>query len=186
MFDLRHTIDSVESARLAVSGAAAPVRLLVAALLIAAPLPVAAGVQSERLTYKLMVGGLHLGDALVALNETEAGYTTELKMTARGVARWVKNFRTDMKGEGHFAPTTAGVGLPALAPRPGTYIRQWSAGEVAANMTMTFDPATGMARTEERLFNPLTGADIAAEDLPWNSRGRNRDQRRRPVPPAAW
>lgn len=157
--------------------------MALAALALAATPPAsAAPIQAERLTFNLMVGGLHVGDALVALNQTAAGYTTEMRMTARGVAKWVRNFRTDMKGEGHFATSPAANGLPEFAPRPGTYVRLWSTGEVASDMTMTFDPQTGMAATSERLFNPNTGATLQPEDMPWNNNRRDRDSARQ-VPP---
>ncbi|MSO72980.1 MAG: DUF3108 domain-containing protein [Rhodospirillaceae bacterium] len=155
---------------------------LAALALAATPPASAAPIQAERLTFNLMVGGLHVGDALVALNQTAAGYTTEMRMTARGVAKWVRNFRTDMKGEGHFATSPAANGLPEFAPRPGTYVRLWSTGEVASDMTMTFDPQTGMAATSERLFNPNTGATLQPEDMPWNNNRRDRDSARQ-VPP---
>ena len=130
--------------------------------------------QTERLTYNIMVGGLHLGDALIVLNQSNAGYATEMKVTASGVAKMVKSFRSDMRGEGRF---TAGG-----TTQPGIYIRQWATDEVASEMTMTFDPATGTANSEERYFHPTTAAPIAREDLPWNR--DDRDEQPRPeVPP---
>ena len=145
--------------------------VLAALLLFAGPAAAAIAsppVQSERLTYSIRVGGLHLGDALIALNQTESGYTTAMKVTARGVAKMVKNFSSDMKGEGRFAPTAANSDGPTL--QPAVYQRQWATDEIAAAMTMTFDPATGLAKTEERFFHPATSAPIAREDLPWNDR----------------
>lgn len=147
--------------------------VLAALFLFAGPAAAAAiaspPVQSERLTYSIMVGGLHLGDALIGLNQTETGYTTTMKVTARGVAKMVKNFSSDMKGEGRFAPAAANSAGPTL--QPAVYQRQWATDEIAADMTMTFDPATGLAKSEERFFNPATSAPIAREDLPWNDRG---------------
>ena len=128
--------------------------------------------QSERLVYSIMVGGLHMGDAMIGLNQTDAGYSTELKMTASGVAKMVKNFRSDMRGEGRFAEAGAKL-LPAV------YSRQWSTDEVASDMTMKFDPNTGVAVTEERYFNPETSAAIAPEDLPW----ADKSDKDKPVPP---
>ena len=126
-----------------------------------------APVQSEHLTYNIMVGGLHLGDAMITLNQTETGYSTAMRVTARGVAKMVKNFSSDMKGEGRFVSAN-GAGL---TPQPALYSRQWSTDEIAADMTMTFDPSTGLAKADERFFNPATSAPIAREDLPWNDRG---------------
>ncbi len=126
--------------------------------------------QSERLTYNIMVGGLHLGDAMITLNQSETAYSTAMKVTARGVAKMVKNFNSDMKGEGRFVPAAAANGA-SLMPQPAVYSRQWSTDEIAADMTMTFDPTTGLAKSEERYFNPATAAPIAREDLPWNDRG---------------
>ena len=149
------------------------------ALLISLPFSAsAAPAQSERLTYNVMLGGLHVGDALVALTQNESGYTTEMKMTARGVAAWVQNFRADLKGEGSFNRTAAANGRIELTPQPAAFVRQWSAGEIAADMTMTFDPLTREANVSERLFNPLTGEVLKREDMPWNTRR----EKLKPVP----
>jgi Protein of unknown function (DUF3108) len=133
-----------------------------------------APVQSERLTYEIMVGGLHLGDAMITLNQNQSGYSTAMKVTAHGVAKMVKNFNSDMKGEGRFMP--AATNSAGLVPQPALYSRQWSTGEIAADMTMTFDPTTGLAKSEERFFNPATSAPIAREDLPWNDRGQQQKE----------
>lgn len=130
----------------------------------------AADMQSERLVYKMMVGGLHIGNSMIGLNQTDAGYTTEMKLTASGLAKWVQNFRSDMKSEGRF-------GGGASKPVPAVYSRQWSNGEIAGDLTMTFD-AAGQAAVEERYFNPQTDSDIAFDQLPWNDPGE------KPRPPA--
>lgn len=131
-------------------------------------------VQSERLTYNVMLGGLHVGDALVALEQDESSYTTTMKMTARGmVASLVQNFRADLKGEGSIYGADGHVEIV-----PTNFIRQWSTGEVAADMTMTFDPQTREASVAERMFNPLTGEAIKREDMPWNKRR----EKLKPVP----
>jgi hypothetical protein len=93
-----------------------------------------------------------------------------MKMTARGMAAWLQNFRADMKGKGTFVETATAGGHTALTPQPAAFVRQWSAGEIAADMTMTFDPATREAQASERLFNPQTGAPLKREDMPWNTR----------------
>ena len=133
---------------------------------------VCAAEQSERLTYNIMVGGLHVGDSMIALEQSPSGYRTEMRMTAKGMAKWVQNFRSDLRGEGSFAES-------AIKPVPATFTRQWSNGEIAAEMTMTFDPATREAVTAERYFNPETAAPIAREDLPWFDKD---DRRQRTVP----
>jgi hypothetical protein len=129
--------------------------------------------QSERLVYNIMVGGLHIGDSMIGLKQSPAGYSTEMRLTAKGVAKWVRDFRSDMRGEGSF-------GESVLKPVPASFTRQWSNGEIAADMKMTFDPATREALTEERYFNPETATPIAREDLPWFDKD---DRRQKPVPP---
>ena len=140
------------------------------ALLLLFGLPARAADQSEHLVYNIMVGGLHMGDAMIGLKETPTGYATEMKVAAKGVAKWVQNFRSDMRGEGLFSGSK---------PVPAAFTRQWSAGEVANDLKMTFDPSTGEAVTEERYFNPQTDAPIAREDLPWNDKGERKEK---PVP----
>jgi hypothetical protein len=161
------------------AGAFGHTALFISALLFAIPAGHTAALpgipaQTERLTYNIMVGGLNLGSALIVLQQSESGYTTEMKMTANGVAKMVRNFRSDMRGEGRF--------VDGFKPQPATYIRQWATDEVAANMTMTFDPTTRVAKTEERYFHPTTAAPIAREDLPWNRDDRD-DERERPEAP---
>jgi len=133
--------------------------------------------QHERLVYNIMVGGLHIGDAMIGLRQSPDGYSTEMKMTAKGVAKWVRNFRSDMRGEGRFAD-----GANTLKPLPANYSRQWSNGEVAGDMTMTFHPNTGEAVVEERYFNPATREPIAVDDLPWNKDDPKGSNDRKPLP----
>jgi hypothetical protein len=125
--------------------------------------------QDERLAYKLMLGGLHVGDAVVALNQTASGYSTEMKMAAAGAMRWVQSFRAEVSGRGAFVAPAASA-TPFASFQPLEFRRAWSGGELANNMVMTFDPETGAAVTKERIFNPLTGAEVRREDLPWNRR----------------
>ena len=137
--------------------------------------------QSERLVYNIMVGGLHLGDAMIGLNQTENSYATEMRMNARGMAKWVRNFSSDMRGEGQLLQ--AATNPTTLDTRPALYSRQWSTGEVAADMTMKYD-ANGKAEVEERYFNPETSEPIAHEDLPWNKDDSPSERQRKPVPDA--
>ena len=122
---------------------------------------------SERLAYTVMFGGLKVGDAVVSLDQTSTGYSTNLKMASSGALKLVTSIRAELHGEGTFAPTQNGVAMV-----PSTYENMWSTGDVAGKMTMTFDPATHAATTEERIFNPATGEDMKREDLPWNRRGK--------------
>ena len=150
-------------------------RSVVAARYLAVVLLCAAGQasaaeQSERLVYNIMIGGLHIGDSMIAMTQTPSGYSTEMRLAAKGVAKWVRDFRSDMRGEGGFAE---------MKPLPASFTRQWSNGEIAADMKMTFHPATREAIVEERYFNPETTAPIAREDLPWFDKD---DRRQKPVP----
>ena len=125
-------------------------------------------VLSEHLVYNIMVGGLHVGDAMVSLDQNDAKYATQMRVVARGVAKFLKNFHAELKGEGAVAPS--GV-------VPSVYARQWSTDDVGADMTMTFDTSTRTAETKERVFNPETGKTLTEDELPW---GRSRDLK--PVP----
>jgi hypothetical protein len=122
----------------------------------------------ERLAYELMLGGLHVGDAMVTLDESGASYKAGLKMTASGALKWVKDFRASIESEGALG----------ASPQPAVYRKQWASGEFAETMTMTFDPVSHAATTSSRVFNPLTGAAIADEDLPWHEKRAER----KPVP----
>lgn len=144
--------------------------VLLSLCLLAAPANAAPA--SERLAYELMLGGLHVGDAMVVLDETPTGYKAGLKMAATGALKWVRAMRSSLESEGAFVS-----GGPA--PQPTTYRKQWVSGEFAETMTMTFDSATRTASTTSKVFNPTTGAAIADEDLPWNKDGRGK---KTPVP----
>jgi hypothetical protein len=123
---------------------------------------------SARLAYELMLGGLHVGDAMVTLEESPSDYKAGLKMTASGALKWVKNFRASVESEGALG----------AAPQPAVYRKEWSSGELAETMTMTFDPATRTATTSARVFNPTTGATVPDEDVPWHEKRASR----KPVP----
>lgn len=149
---------------------------VLAAALFAAPAnasPSDKRASQERLAYELMLGGLHVGDAMVGLDETPTGYKAGLKMAATGALKWVRAMRSSLESEGTFGPLPSGG-----APQPVTYKKEWVSGEFAETMTMTFDPATRTATTSSRVYNPATGATIADEDLPWNRDGR----KKKPVP----
>lgn len=125
--------------------------------------------QSERLAYNLKVGGLHVADFLAGFDENASGYRTTLTMKTRGMARWFQDFRAELAGEGKIL-IQSGVGP---TPVPRQFDRAWAAEEIAASLTIAYDPLTGLARPEERLFNPLTGEDLSYKDLEWN---RDREQ----------
>ena len=163
--------------RLSLMGAAAA---LLIGLTSASPSPAADVDQTERLTYAAMLGGLHVVDLMVTLNQSEVGYTSALKVVSRGVARWVQDFRAEITGHGVFAPAPLQNGAQTLLPLPATFHREWTGGEVASVMSMTFDPNTREAVVAERFYNPLTGEDLSRDDMPWNN-DRRREERK-PVP----
>jgi hypothetical protein len=137
--------------------------------------------QNERLLYDIMLGGLHIGDTVVTFSQTPERYQSTLEMRSRGMLQWFQNFRAAVASEGTLVSGAQVSGAlvsggPAITPLPAVYRREWAAPEMAAFMTMTFDPATGLTTSEERLFNPATGETLRVEDMPWNSR-------RRPLPP---
>lgn len=132
--------------------------------------------QTERLAYSLMLGGLHVGDAVVELEQDHDSYSTGLKLTARGVAKFLREFRADLSGNGSLAAQEN-----VLVPLPATYRRAWSGAEIDSSMTMTYHPSTRATTTEERYVSKETGEELKYEDLPWNKNDRGRD-RRKPVP----
>jgi hypothetical protein len=136
--------------------------------------------EKERLTYAAMLGGLHVADLMVTLDQNEVGYRSDLEVISRGVVRWVQDFRARITGEGAFAPTELENGSEILLLQPDRFHREWTGGEVSSLMTMTFDPETGEAVVAERLYNPLTDEDLSPEDMPWN-RDERREERE-PVP----
>lgn len=125
--------------------------------------------QSERLAYNLKVGGLHVADFLAGFDENEAGYRTTLTMKTRGMARWFQDFQAELTGEGKIV-IQSGRGP---TPVPRQFDRAWAAQEIAASLTIAYDPLTGLANPVERLFNPLTGKNLTYEELEWN---RDREQ----------
>lgn len=132
--------------------------------------------QTEKLAYSVMFGGLHVGDAVVDLSQDADSYSTSLKLSARGVAKWLREFRADLSGEGSFTTQQN-----TLMPLPTTYKREWSGAEIDSSMLMTYDPATRITSTQERYVNRETGEELKREDLPWNKGERGKD-RLKPVP----
>ncbi len=132
--------------------------------------------QSERLAYSMMLGGLHVGDAVVELEQDHDSYSTGLKLTARGVAKFLREFRADLSGHGSLSAQEN-----ILMPLPARYSRAWSGAEIDSSMTMTYDPATRATTTQERYLSKETGEEVKYEDLPWNKDDRGRDKRK-PVP----
>jgi hypothetical protein len=127
--------------------------------------------QRERLLFDVMFGGLHVADVVVALDQNGSGYQSSLAMRTRGVAEWFQDFRADMKSEGDVVIAPA-----AITTVPRLYSRAWSGPEMASEMTMRFDPLSGAIESQERLYNPLTGAVLRPQDMPWGNR-------RKPIPP---
>ncbi len=132
--------------------------------------------QNERLAYSLMVGGLHVGDAVVSLSQDSDTYTTGLKLTAGGVAKWVREFRADLSGEGTFTSKEN-----MITPLPTSYRRDWSGSEIDSSLLMTYDPATRSPSTQERYIERETGEELSYDELPWNKNDRGRDKKK-PVP----
>lgn len=127
--------------------------------------PSHASEQKERLLFDVMFGGLHVADVVVAMDQSADSYQSSLTMRSRGVLDWIQNFKADMKSQGGFITTAA-----PIRTVPNIYSRAWSNPEVASEMTMRFDPVTGLGQGQERLFNPVTGVDLKPEDMPWNNR----------------
>jgi hypothetical protein len=149
-------------------------------LALAALAPSAWAQQSERLAYSMMVGGLHVGDAIVDLNQDSDRYSTGLKVTARGIAKALREFRADLASEGGFK-TEGSVPHPV----PATFRRDWSGAEIDSSMTMTYDPVTRATTKQERFVSRETGEEVAREDLPWNKNDSKREQeeeKKRQVP----
>lgn len=144
----------------------APLGLLLSFLLTATG-PAAARDQSERLLFDVMFGGLHIADVIVVLDQNTATYTAGMQMKTRGVIDWFDDFTANIETKGAFQ---GDAGL--LQPVPATYRRGWASPEVAAEMTMVFDPTDRIGRGADRIFDPRTGLDLKAEDLPWNNRQR--------------
>lgn len=132
--------------------------------------------QNERLAYSLMVGGLHVGDAVVTLSQDSDSYTSGLKLTAGGVAKWVREFRADLSGEGTFTTKE-----DVVTPLPSSYRRDWSGSEIDSSLLMTYDPATRLTSTKERYIQRETGEELSYDELPWNKNDKGRD-RKKPVP----
>lgn len=127
----------------------------------------AAREQSERLLFDVMFGGLHIADVVVDLDQTPATYKAGMQMRTRGMIDWFDDFTADIRSMGGFTGSSA-----ELRPVPETYRRGWSSPEVASEMTMVFDPVDRIGRGADRIFDPRTGLDLKAEDLPWNNRQR--------------
>jgi len=127
--------------------------------------------QSERLTYNLKVGGLHVADFLAEFDESRSRYRTVLIMETKGLARWFQDFRAELTGYGTMTMETG----RGTRPVPRQFDSAWMAAEIAASLTIAYDPTTGLALPHERFFNPLTDEDIDLKDLEWN--------RDREVPP---
>jgi hypothetical protein len=141
----------------------------IAALTLAAGLlavsPVNASEQKERLLFDVMFGGLHVADVVVQMDQSADRYQSSLTMRTRGMLQMFQEFQADMKSQGGFVTSAA-----PTRTVPSLYSRAWSNPEVASEMIMRFDPVTGLSQGQERLYNPLTGADLKPEDMPWNNR----------------
>jgi hypothetical protein len=120
--------------------------------------------QAEHLAYDLKIGGLHVADFLAEFSEDSDGYRTTLTMEIRGMARWFQDFRAELVGEGKMVIETG----RGLTPVPRVFDRAWEAQTMAATLTIGYDPITGLAQSQERMFNPQTGETLTYEDMEWN------------------
>jgi hypothetical protein len=120
--------------------------------------------QSERLAYNLKIGGVHVADFLAEFDESQSSYRTALTMETRGMAKWFQDFRAELTGRGTMTIETG----QGPTPVPQQFDRAWTATEFASSMTIAYDPISGLAKADERMFNPLTGDTISFEDLEWN------------------
>ena len=136
--------------------------------------------QTERLTYAAMLGGLHLADLKVTIDESEAGYTSDVEVVSRGVVRWVQDFRATISGTGGFISLLLPDGSKALQPLPEIFQSKWTGGEFASAITMTFDSKTRESKVSKRLYNPLTNEALSRDDMPWSRYERR--EKRKPVP----
>ena len=127
---------------------------------LSAPAGAEASDQKERLLFDVMFGGLHVADVVVSLDQSTTAYQSRLEMRTRGMLELFQDFRADMKSEGTIATEAT----------PKLFSRAWSSPDVASDMVMTFDPVSGLSQSEERYFNPTTGAALKAEDMPWNTK----------------
>lgn len=136
--------------------------------------------QTERLAYSVMVGGLHVGDAVVELNQDSDKYSTGLKLTTTGFAKALREFRANLTSEGGFK-TDGSVPLPV----PASFRRDWSGTEIDSSMVMSYDPATRKTTKQERYVSRETGEEVSSDELPWNKNDSKRDrdeEKKRQVP----
>lgn len=136
--------------------------------------------QTEKLAYSMMIGGLHVGDAVVDLSQDDDSYQTGLKVTARGIAKALREFRADLSSEGGFK-TEGNVPLPL----PASFKRDWSGAEVDSSMVMTYDPVTRMTTKQERYVSRETGEEMTRDQLPWvknDSKREREEEAKRQVP----
>lgn len=154
--------------------------LFAAAALMPAAWAQAPAPQTERLAYSMMIGGLHVGDAVVDLSQDDDNYQTGLKVTARGIAKALREFRADLSSEGGFK-TDGAVPLPL----PASFKRDWSGAEIDSSMTMTYDPVTRLTTKQERYVSRETGEEITRDQLPWvknDSKREREEDAKRQVP----
>jgi hypothetical protein len=143
----------------------------------------AAPEQDERLIYVMQFGGLTIADVMITLTETPDHYQTTVKLRSRGLLSLFHNFNADLAGDGGFADGGRQV-------VPASYDRNWTTDVVSSQLSVAYDPTTRLATSQEKLFNPLTGAPKSANDVPWNRHHEKRvevpaDKRTQVVDPLA-
>ncbi len=142
-------------------------RPLLAALtgicLLGSPASAAPAPQSERLVYVLQFGGLSVADVMITLDATPSHYRTDIQLKSRGLMSMFKTFSADLTGEGELRPT-------ALAATPKSFRREVVTEELVSTLDISYDPATALATTRQKVADRATGEAKSEEDMPWNKR----------------
>jgi len=146
--------------------------------------PALAASQAERLTYDIMFGGLLVGDMMVVLNQSEAGYKTELHVKSRGMMERFVDARAQVHGEGNFTGLAFNAAPATEALLPARYETQWHAEDVISTRRVSFHPETRLAEATRELRHPVTGKPVTEEELGWNDDDDDDDDDDREVPAA--
>jgi hypothetical protein len=130
----------------------------------------ASAAQTEQLAYRIMFGGLHVGDLMVILDDSDAGYRTSMRAWSRGVVERFSKAGAELEGEGTYATDTT-LTLPTAGLKPTVFRRGWLSEEAIAATSVVFDPVTGRAQAQEHLFRP-SGEPATPEELGWGRGNR--------------
>ena len=134
---------------------------LILAALVAMAFPVRAQ-ERELLSYDVRFAGLTVGQALFSLEQSEWSYRSRLDVVSSGIVTFFADFRAEVEGRGAYDVQGSGQ------PIPMSFQREWSIAELAATMTITHDPSSGVAKTTDAYINPVTGESIdPADEYDW-------------------